>query len=286
MVPQVTETKQHAVKIRELLEGDQFRQWISSHSGPEYGQWQSDQYDQAEAGTCRWFLESNVFNDWRSSPGQVLFCPGIQGAGKTTMASMVIQELTKSAPVDDRDKRQSVAYIFYKEKEQANQKEQHVLLSILKQLIQKVGLPVEVETMLKFRQTNNERPTIREIKTALQKTIESSCGWIFIVIDALDESSAEELSRLPVLSAILDLSESKSVQLNILVTSRPNELLQKSLAEGSERRAMNFLSLKILAAEPDIRSFLQSNLTSPSLERDPSLKEICVNKIAKVSSGM
>lgn len=44
-------------------------------------------------GTGVWFLESEIFESWRSGNDLVMWCPGIPGAGKTFLASIVIEKL-------------------------------------------------------------------------------------------------------------------------------------------------------------------------------------------------
>ncbi|CAG7985724.1 unnamed protein product [Penicillium nalgiovense] len=64
--------------------------WLSRQN---YATQQSDFLGRREQGTGQWFLDSSEFKDWISGSKQTLFCPGIPGAGKTILASIVIDEL-------------------------------------------------------------------------------------------------------------------------------------------------------------------------------------------------
>jgi DNA replication protein DnaC len=72
---------------------DQGRQtvidWITSI---DHAPQQSDFIKRRQAGTGQWLLESTDFQEWMKT-GKTLFCPGIPGAGKTILTSVVLKEL-------------------------------------------------------------------------------------------------------------------------------------------------------------------------------------------------
>lgn len=45
------------------------------------------------SGTGEWLLLSDQFGDWVRGRSKVLWCPGMPGAGKTTLASLIIDHL-------------------------------------------------------------------------------------------------------------------------------------------------------------------------------------------------
>lgn len=46
-----------------------------------------------QPGTRKWLLESSQWKQWIDSPGSILYCPGIPGAGKTFTTAMVVERL-------------------------------------------------------------------------------------------------------------------------------------------------------------------------------------------------
>jgi hypothetical protein len=58
-----------------------------------YGSQQSDYFGNRQEGTGQWFLESAEYREWLDADGKTLFCPGIPGAGKTILSSIVINDL-------------------------------------------------------------------------------------------------------------------------------------------------------------------------------------------------
>jgi hypothetical protein len=54
---------------------------------------QNDFIRRRQKGTGEWLLKSNEFQDWIKQSNQTLFCPGIPGAGKTIITSIVVEDL-------------------------------------------------------------------------------------------------------------------------------------------------------------------------------------------------
>jgi hypothetical protein len=66
-------------------------QWICP---VDYHVQHRDFSDRHQPGTGQWFLQDIKFQEWNRSKDGTLFCPGIPGAGKTIMASVVIDLIT------------------------------------------------------------------------------------------------------------------------------------------------------------------------------------------------
>jgi len=64
--------------------------WTSSLN---YLKQQNDFIKQTREGTCQWFLKKDIFHEWSSTVEAMLWCPGIPGAGKTFLASIVFEHL-------------------------------------------------------------------------------------------------------------------------------------------------------------------------------------------------
>src|SRR5947209_377555 len=66
----------------------------------EYGTQQSDFLRRRQAGTGQWLLKSTEYQTWLNSGKQTLFCPGIPGAGKTILTSIVVDDLIRGIQND------------------------------------------------------------------------------------------------------------------------------------------------------------------------------------------
>src|SRR5262249_50622350 len=78
------------MELRVNLEHHTILDWITTI---DYGPQQSDFISQRQTGTGQWLLDSAEFKTWVGSNEQTMFCPGIPGAGKTILTSIVIDEL-------------------------------------------------------------------------------------------------------------------------------------------------------------------------------------------------
>jgi AAA+ superfamily predicted ATPase len=57
----------------------------------DYAPQQNDFISKLQKGTGQWLLNSNEFRQWVINRNQILFCPGMPGAGKTMLASICCQ---------------------------------------------------------------------------------------------------------------------------------------------------------------------------------------------------
>jgi hypothetical protein len=59
----------------------------------DYSSQQSDFLRRRQMGTGQWLLDSTDYKQWVAAIQQTLFCPGIPGAGKTILTSVVVDDL-------------------------------------------------------------------------------------------------------------------------------------------------------------------------------------------------
>jgi Cdc6-like AAA superfamily ATPase len=147
---------------------------------------------------------------------KALFFPGIPGAGKTMIASIVVNQLKTSFP-DDRTGR---AFLFCVYERQDNQKVDGLLASLLGQLAAWQSTVPESVRKLYDKHRRGEKPRLSqdEIREALCSTMQNY-SQTFIIIDALDECKTDHI-RNELLSEIYKLQEESDTRL--MVTFRPS----------------------------------------------------------------
>ncbi|KAF3124220.1 hypothetical protein TWF594_002071 [Orbilia oligospora] len=199
---------------------------------------QSDFLRRRQKGTGEWFLEAPQFKEWLEGKEKVLFCPGIPGAGKTMIASIVSDNLKAVRDQDAaRNVRTGVAFIYciYNEREQ--QSLDDILASILVQLV--LGQPVIPESIQRLykshRKGENPRLSLDEISKEITSIIKCY-SRIFIVIDALDECRDNDI-RKSLLSKVFELQTVSDMRL--MVTFRPGAILEALIKTRIEIRAQN-----------------------------------------------
>ncbi|KAH7014764.1 hypothetical protein EDB80DRAFT_566297 [Ilyonectria destructans] len=174
---------------------------------------QQNYFRQRKAGTGEWLLDSAEFKAWVGTEKQTLFCPGIPGAGKTILTSIVIDELTSRFGNDDSF---GIAYIYCNFRRKHKQMAEDLLANLLRQLAQdRPSLPESVQSL--YKDCKKQRPSFEEISTTLQ-SVSQMYSKVFIIIDALDECETLEGCRSTFLEAIFHLQA--KCKASIFATSR------------------------------------------------------------------
>ncbi|KAF3208564.1 hypothetical protein TWF191_000628 [Orbilia oligospora] len=199
---------------------------------------QSDFLRRRQKGTGEWFLETPQFKEWLEGKEKTLFCPGIPGAGKTMIASIVSDNLKAVRDQDAvRNVRTGVAFIYciYNEREQ--QSLDDILASILVQLV--LGQPVIPESVQKVYKSHRkgEKPRLSLDEISKEITAIIKCySRIFIVVDALDECRDDDI-RKSLLSKLFELQTVSDIRL--MVTFRPGAISEALIKTRIEIRAQN-----------------------------------------------
>jgi hypothetical protein len=176
-----------------------------------------------------------------------LFCPGIPGAGKTILTSIVIEELTTRFY---DNKSIGIAYLYCNFRSQDEQKVDDLLASLLKQLAEsQPSLPGTVKDLYDRHQSKRSRPSVYEVSRAIQ-SVASLYSRVFIIVDALDECQASQGCRKTFLSEMFSLQANCGV--NVLATSRFIPEITKSF-QGS-------ISLEVRASKGDIDRYLEAHM--------------------------
>ncbi|KAH8170601.1 protein kinase domain-containing protein [Sarocladium implicatum] len=211
-----------------------------------------------------------------SAPGdlQVLWCPA--GAGKTTIASLVIDSLETRLSGHSGE---VLAFIFCDYNNRASQSPLLLLRSILGQVLRRIdGLPQEVRAIYDLHKKYDTQPSQEQIIDLLGRVL-VRFEKLYIVVDALDECSESESITLSLLSSILQLGN----KVQLLCTSRFSSTFDTFFEKAAR--------LEISARAEDVRLYVETQIPlqsrlSKHARADPKLKEEVVNAIADESQGM
>ncbi|KAL4733879.1 ankyrin repeat-containing domain protein [Aspergillus similis] len=197
-------------RLKELIE------WISPLN---FITKQSMIWNEHHKGTCKWFLERDDFRKWREGSNTRIFCPGIPGAGKTFLSSIVYNELEALRVRDEGGlKGAAVIMLYCKWDDPLSQDIDNLLASIIKQFVQRYDVGA-TEMMELF--TKHSMEGTRPSRAQLQSTLEllySRFTKVFIILDGLDELRSEK-EQLPLLMSLAPNDSHHTV--NLMVTSRP-----------------------------------------------------------------
>ena len=246
--------------------------WLTSI---EYAPQQSDFISRRQAGTGQWLLDSAEFQSWLNQKQQTLFCPGIPGAGKTMVTSIVVDYLCKTFGNDGSI---GIAYLYCNYRQQQDQKPVDLLASLLGQLVQgQPSVPKDIKSLYERHKMKRTRPSLDEISEVLQ-SIMANYSRTFIAIDALDECGASDGGWWKFLSEISKLQAKTGTCL--FATSR---FIPEITAEFKARP-----SLEIRANAGDVRKYLDGHMSQlrPFVSRKPDLQEEIKTEIVKAVDGM
>ena len=235
---------------------------------------QADLFRRCKEGTGQWLLSSHEFKLWLRGERPTLFCPGIPGAGKTMLTSLVVHNLQE---MFGHDASVGIACIYCNFKQQVDQKVDHLLASLLKGLLQgQTNVPQDVELLRQRHKSKGSRPSIIELSDTI-KAITRDWSRIFLVIDALDEcTGAGTRSRL--LNEITSLQN--HVNVSFFATSR---FIPDILEEFNGQ-----LTLEIRATDGDVSAYITDRMTElPAfVRRNNMLQEEIVSEITAAVDGM
>jgi hypothetical protein len=228
-----------------------------------------------QGGTGQWFLNTTDFWTWLYRDGAILFCPGMPGAGKTHIASLVIHYLQSSNPFDWRPR---LAYMYC---EYTHQLTRETLLgSLLKQLSRTLHpLPTKLTNLYKDHKFNRTQPSVDELRTVLHDIVSSS-KRCFIVVDGIDECPDDEGMRAFLLETLTELRQLPST--SILVMSRDIPHIRDHFS------AQNCLEIKVRASDHDIDTYLNHRIPRvlPLLADNLDLQRNIKSVIMTAARGM
>jgi Cdc6-like AAA superfamily ATPase len=204
-----------------------------------------------------------------------LFCPGIPGAGKTILISIVVDNLQERFRGDNTI---GIAYIYCNFRHQEEQNANSLLASLLKQLSQeRSSFPDNVKFLYDKHKKKRARPSLDEISRTLQ-FVSSMFSRVVIIIDALDECQASDGCRTRFLTEIFSLQTQSGA--NLFTTSR-------LIPEVIEIFKSTML-LEIRASEEDVRRYLEGHMSRlPGfVVRSHELQEEIKTRIVQAVDGM
>lgn len=241
----------------------------------DYASQQADFVSRRQEGTGQWLLESAEFRTLMKGDKQMLFCPGIPGAGKTILTSIVIDCLCARFRNDGTV---GIAYLYCEFRQKDQQSPEDLLASLLRQLAEgRPCLPPNLTSLFSSHKRQNTRPSFGELSGSL-RSIAATYSKVFIIVDALDECQEANGCRARLLSELISLRGKCGA--NIFATSRFTPEIARHF-EGD-------MTLEIRAHDQDVRRYLDSHIAYlPSfVQRRLDMREEIKTAIVDAVDGM
>ncbi|KAK2761925.1 ankyrin repeat protein [Colletotrichum kahawae] len=257
-------------------------EWLKGLTPIDYGSQQSDFLRTRQHGTGEWFIGSEEYCAWVATAGQTLFCPGIPGAGKTIMSSIVIDDLGKRFR-SGYDDVVGVAHVFCNYKRTEHQRLEDLLATLLKQLaLERTNLPKYIASLHGKHRNKGTKPSSGDLVEVLEVMC-ASFTRAFVVVDAMDECQAEGC-RSALIDVLFDLQRKFPNAVSLFITSR--------YVPEVKEKFQSSLQLEIHATDGDLSRYAHSRIDHiltwicvPKEHRLQIRKEI-TEKITKIAGGM
>ncbi|MCJ1295671.1 hypothetical protein MMC34_007235 [Xylographa carneopallida] len=275
------DTMQHSVgevlqKVDDVQVGqeEQTRKALYSWLSPyEFSTKQSDVLSRRQEGTGNWLLDMPAFKSWtQNNATQTIWCPGIPGAGKTVLASIVIEHLENEFQ-DDRDVQ--ICYIYCSYKEHENHTLAGLIGNLLLQIIQQQSrVPTSIVAIYDRKKSTRAKPQLAELSSLLHDEIQQ-LRKVFFVIDALDECL--ETIRYNFLEELIKSGA------QLMVTSRYLSVVEHDFKFSAR--------LEVRASDEDIRRYVEARMISERrvvrhVRGDPTLSAHIVETLVESAKGM
>lgn len=211
----VSKTGADVEQIASIIERDEDLKILDWLTPRDYGYQQNKYIKTRQKGTGQWLLDSSKFMTWVETGKQILFCPGMPGAGKTILTAVVVDNLASQFA---HDPSVGIAYIYFNFWQQGDHEEEDLFASLLKQLAQGLpSLPASVKDLYDHHKGKGTRPSSDKISKVLRSVIRVSYSRVFIIIDALDECQASDNCRTRFIEALFEFQKCGA---SIFATSR------------------------------------------------------------------
>ncbi|KAJ7024703.1 ankyrin repeat domain-containing protein [Mycena alexandri] len=266
---QFTVVNNHGIQQVDSVERKQIIEWLSPIN---FFLRQADILQARQGGTGGWLLADPHFQEWESGSGRTLWCHGIPGAGKTVLASMIVDHLSPKS----QNGNLGVACIYLNHKEAEDHTPTRLLSSLWRQLV--LGKDFGPLPKMLYQQHQEKQTPL-----SLDEAFEVLCSAIteflkvYIVVDAVDEYP--ETQRQILFEYLAEMGPT----VNLMMTSRPHITPDSALP--------NPTTLEIRANEDDVGRYVDAQIRrSPRLSKHVqsriNLREEIHSAITSTVDGM
>ncbi|KAJ6461144.1 ankyrin repeat-containing domain protein [Mycena vitilis] len=188
-------------------------------------------------GTGHWFLQSEVYVEWRTRAPSLLWCHGKPGVGKSLLSSIVLQDLkTVSAS--------GVVCYFCDFAAGKQQTTTSIIQSMLRQMLIQ-GNDRHIAVLKRYRDRSSTSPSLKDACQAFVEMCKLQSPGPYMVLDALDELEDRKL-LLPLLGELVEFG------CHIFATSRNIPDIADALAVCKQ--------VELEANRADLKLFVENEL--------------------------
>jgi hypothetical protein len=232
-----------------------------------------------QPGSNTWALEADVFKDWTTTPGRVLWLHGIPGAGKTILCSTLIDH------VQGLCKAQSgahLAYYYFDSGDPSNQNPGRIFRCLLWQLTRQHDV---VSSPVLDLYEGRKKVSDDQLASTLCEVFRGD-GQSFIILDGLDECAEENRGRF--FDVLLKHLGRASCKVNFLVTSRKQPDMEERMGQVPNSK-LHVMPIFTSDVTTDIRLYVAAQLATQRATRDwndETLEKEVEDTVSEQAHGM
>ena len=226
-------------------------------------------------GSCDWILQTHDYLEWAHGKCNRLCLLGDPGTGKTVISAFITEALDKGLGEQDILAVYACSFTGSQKRSATS-----ILCALAGQIAQ--GSHESMNKCKRFleRHTSEGRlkPQLLELQDLIvEMSLSTDIRQVFIVIDGLDEGEWDQSDHL---SAVVDIPQ-RARKLKMLVTSRPDPLIERALCE------YRIISMNYERLYATLDSYVDKELENSKLAdlSQPDLQEIKASLLNK-SNGM
>lgn len=248
------------------------RSWLQPTSYDVVGGEYHKHLNSHVVGTGQWLTSTDTYQEWlQGEEYGLLWIKGIPGSGKSVMAAMLIDEITRSNPGCP------VLFFFFRQIIDANHTPQALLRDWMDQLLDySPPLQKQLKTYLDGCRPINSIST-EDLWKDLRMAFIALPGKVFCIADALDEIDRDQDALLKSLS---ELGNWRPEKVKVLITSRPIPRVELPLSNTP------YLCLRLREdlVDVDISKYVQFTLSNSNiLQKD---WETIINAVPGRANGL
>ncbi|KAH1416219.1 hypothetical protein KXW31_004599 [Aspergillus fumigatus] len=255
---------------------DKVRRWLCP---PDPSTNLNEAHKKRHQGTGSWFLENQIFKQWKTGKRQHLWLHGLPGCGKTVLSATIIENLNQQL-----DASHVVLFFFFDFTDADKQSLDKLVRSLVAQLYSKCEESrKELNKLFSSCEDGHRQPTFESLSTIFRQ-MTNYVAKTQIVIDALDECK----TRRELLSWMESLTQSGHSGLHLLTTSRKEEDIESELQRWLHQG--NVVPIQQDPVNDDIRLYVHERVRNDrGFERwhsEPSVQDEIETELMGKANGM
>ncbi|KAL9593105.1 MAG: hypothetical protein Q9179_006093 [Wetmoreana sp. 5 TL-2023] len=234
-----------------------------------------------QAWTCRWFIDSQKYAEWKAGSNSLIWLHGKPGCGKTILSSNAIEDLSYEC---HQHPEKALGYFYFTFNNAANQRSGDMLRSLLEQFSRQNTASMEIlEGLYSSCNCGSTQPTDQLLLSTLKAMI-ACFSTTYVILDALDESEP----RPTLLATISEIILWHVPQLRFVGTSRREADIAQALEPLAQES--NIIEIRSALIHDDVRTYIRLRLSQDTqLVRwweVPEFRDKIEVHLAKKADGM